>query len=177
MKTTLEQAKEYRDALSNVLEITLDELHSKKRQRILTVKRQLVSTFLDKRYGNKLTLKVIGQELMSYRTNGAHSMILHNRKAVQNGLDFGECIMKHWHQIATGFDEQYMMRSVHIAASVQEMPMITSEDRPAYVPDEKAKKIGEIYKAKLMRGMYIIWICTGLMAAHLLHFAVISLIS
>tara|TARA_R110002096_G_scaffold145892_2_gene304046 strand:+ start:352 stop:939 length:588 start_codon:yes stop_codon:yes gene_type:complete len=188
MSKLMDSAKHYRNALCEVLDISIDALTGKSRVTPLPIKRQIVSTFIEQKFGSQISMKSLAIDLMNYKTEGAHSMVIYNRKQVLNGLEYNNKKMIYWHQIALEFTDQYNLENrpvenLQAKASKIKNPEIAIlpikaalpvEPEPEqqlnfYIPTHQGKLKGLIMKKKLMRGMLLIWSLTLLLIGQMIY--------
>ena len=174
MKTdqrTLRKAEQYRNDLCSILDMTISDLIGDNRKQPLPMKRQIMAMMINRRFGDKISLKTIGHDLMGYAYAGSHAMVLRSEDAVQGWLrskrkDQAQALMDK----ATGFDQVWEQRRMHINISDSIDASISkteNEETLRYVPNALAEQRGAKLMKRLHIGVFATSVATLMMLAHM----------
>ena len=130
-KQTIEDAKKYRDAISETIGLTQEQIFGKTRKHPIPVKRQIVTAFMEMAYPN-IPLQDIG-EAMGYARGSGHCMVLYAAKQLADLIDYGDKKTMPFYRQARNYHNDFIWARERPRGSTTERPMVTSEDVADYL--------------------------------------------
>jgi len=171
MKTNedLHEMKMYRDGLCIALGLRPDELLGNSRKQPRPLVRQITSTMLENRYYPGLCMQEIGFHLMGYSFKSAHSMMIHNKGAINNWVESKNKQAIELLATAQAYDDSYAKRrakdnhrraqKVVESSAWDKVDAQTSAKEYAginYKPDAGAAVRGQKARARIVVGVYAV---------------------